>query len=364
MSADWKGNLLERGRKDPVWWIETVLGDTLWEKQKEICESIASNNRLAIPASFGIGKTFLIARIALWWLYTHKPAKVVSTAPCFDDQTEILTELRGWQLFRNLTKEDKVASRVDGELQWVLPTDWMDYEVEGELLGYKSRDLDFLITPHHKCLVQLHKNGHPRNGQNFELVKAEDIYGQWDHSFNREVLWEGVDTEWTEKHYEMIGFWFGDGHAHYVPEKGSYGITITQSKHKDLVRDLMSVWDKTVKEDFRPSAKPGGLDGVNFHIYSKELSGWFIENFGRLKKDRRVPKWIKESPPEKLRAFIPMTSDENSATAPLIIGSLTKGYLSEIGTTSSLFTDISPFGRRTAIAMERGARIITPSITA
>lgn len=54
--VNWKTNLVEKSRKDPVWWIENVLGITLWDKQKELCEAIRDNERVACPASFGVGK--------------------------------------------------------------------------------------------------------------------------------------------------------------------------------------------------------------------------------------------------------------------------------------------------------------------
>ena len=67
---------------------------------------------------------------------------------------------------------------------------------------------------------------------------------------------------------------------------------------------------------------------------------------------------------EKLRALIPMMSEAKRATAPLTMGNLTTGYRSERGTASSFLTTISPEGLLTAIATERGARIMTPSMTA
>lgn len=93
--SEWQKELILRGKEDPVWWIQTVLGDTLWGKQQEIAMSLVSTERVAVPASFGVGKTFLAARIALWWLYTHYPSKVISTAPTGRQVKDLLwAELR------------------------------------------------------------------------------------------------------------------------------------------------------------------------------------------------------------------------------------------------------------------------------
>jgi len=67
---------------------------------------------------------------------------------------------------------------------------------------------------------------------------------------------------------------------------------------------------------------------------------------------------------EKLRAFIPNTRAESKFITPLIKGSLEMNFFSEKKFNLSRFTAISPFGFRTAIAIELGDLIITPSITA
>jgi phage terminase large subunit len=94
-SLNWKASLLERSQQDPAWWIETVLGAHLWSKQKEICDAIVTHERVAVPASFGIGKTWLAARLTLWFLYNFRPAKIITTAPTNRQVKDLLwSELR------------------------------------------------------------------------------------------------------------------------------------------------------------------------------------------------------------------------------------------------------------------------------
>jgi hypothetical protein len=101
--VSWKSNLVEKSKQDPVWWIENVLGVTLWSKQREICEAIRDNERVAVPSSFGTGKTFLAACLVLWFLYNFKPAQVVSTAPTFRQVRDLL-----WAEIRNLHARAKM----------------------------------------------------------------------------------------------------------------------------------------------------------------------------------------------------------------------------------------------------------------
>jgi hypothetical protein len=106
---NWKSELILRGQNDPVFWIESVLGDTLWERQKDICRSVVEHERTACAASFGVGKTHIAARLALWFLCTHKPSIVVSTAPTLRQVKDLL-----WSELRNA--HNRALIPIGGEL--------------------------------------------------------------------------------------------------------------------------------------------------------------------------------------------------------------------------------------------------------
>lgn len=76
----WQRQLIGRGQQDPNWWIRTILGVLLWSKQCEIVDSVARYERTIVPAAFSLGKTFVAACIALWFLFCFRPSKVVCTA--------------------------------------------------------------------------------------------------------------------------------------------------------------------------------------------------------------------------------------------------------------------------------------------
>jgi hypothetical protein len=77
-------------QKNPINFIKAAWPDVyLWDKLEEICASIAKNRRLVIPSGHGIGKTWIAARLALWFLYSFYPAKVITTAPTWS-QVEML----------------------------------------------------------------------------------------------------------------------------------------------------------------------------------------------------------------------------------------------------------------------------------
>jgi hypothetical protein len=68
---------------DPIGWIEERLGEKPWSKQREIAQSIVDHRYTAVPSGHGIGKSYLGARLAAWWIATHAigDAFVVTTAP-------------------------------------------------------------------------------------------------------------------------------------------------------------------------------------------------------------------------------------------------------------------------------------------
>ncbi len=73
--------IAEKSLKDPKWWVENVLGDSLWEKQVQILESLRDNQETAVASCHGAGKSFTASRALLWFLYTHRPSVVITTAP-------------------------------------------------------------------------------------------------------------------------------------------------------------------------------------------------------------------------------------------------------------------------------------------
>lgn len=67
----------------PDLWAKDMLDVTLWSKQKEVALSIVNNHSTMVAAGHGVGKSYLTAVLACWWIDTHPigEARVLSTAP-------------------------------------------------------------------------------------------------------------------------------------------------------------------------------------------------------------------------------------------------------------------------------------------
>lgn len=261
---DWKSDLLARSRKDPVFFIEKVLGCTLWGKQREICNALRDEERVAVPA-------------------------------CYDSETEILTEHRGFQYFKDLNENDKVATLESGKLVFVKPNRYYEYEYDGELIGYKGKSLNLLVTPNHSCFVRKQKPWFP-----FEFRTADKCFGKFIYFNKGDYVFDGKNKyDWNLADYELFGFWFGDGSLCYQTPPGQvrYKISIVQSKNVDYIRDVI----KRSHFDFKERKRL--YNGIEFGHENKELATWFLDNFYKNGK-KSVPQWIKDSNSEFLKAFV------------------------------------------------------------
>ncbi len=92
-------------RDDPVKWAEEFMGLQVWSKQKEILYSIRDNRATAVAAGHGVGKSWIAALAACWWIDTHPLDEVfvASTAPTVDQVNAIL--------WTNIKKFHELAKR-------------------------------------------------------------------------------------------------------------------------------------------------------------------------------------------------------------------------------------------------------------
>jgi phage terminase large subunit len=97
----------ERGRRDPVWFILTVLQvKYLTPQQKSVCKSIRDNRRTAVPAGNSVGKTFLAACLVIWFLFCFDNSKVLTTAPTWFQVENLL-----WREVRTILSHSLLAGQ-------------------------------------------------------------------------------------------------------------------------------------------------------------------------------------------------------------------------------------------------------------
>jgi phage terminase large subunit len=83
--------IIKASRSNPAFFIRNVLGTQyLTPQQMELCGSLIANKRTAAPSGHGIGKTWLAARLALWFLFSYPHSKVLTTAPTWHQVENLL----------------------------------------------------------------------------------------------------------------------------------------------------------------------------------------------------------------------------------------------------------------------------------
>jgi hypothetical protein len=165
--------VLNRARQDPEWWVRTVLGQEPWSKQIEILESVRDNRVTAVKSSHGVGKSFCASLVSLWYLYTHRPSIVLTTAPTDRQVKGIL-----WKEIR--VAHQKAKYPLGGTLltqELKLDPDWFAW-------GFTAPDYD------------------PDRFQGFHevhlLVVADEASGI------SEEIFEGIDGVLTSEHARLL----------------------------------------------------------------------------------------------------------------------------------------------------------------
>jgi hypothetical protein len=116
---------------DPVTWSSERADVYLWSKQREIAQSIVDNRRTAVQSAHGLGKSFLAATLAAWWIDVHPPEEtmVVTTAPSLDQVHAIL-----WEEIRGLHDHAGLPGVVQRTDRWL---------VDGRLVGMGRKPPDY-----------------------------------------------------------------------------------------------------------------------------------------------------------------------------------------------------------------------------
>ncbi|KWX03842.1 hypothetical protein TH66_10850 [Carbonactinospora thermoautotrophica] len=111
------GSLYGLWHDTPSGFVEDVIGETVWSKQREFLDAIVTHKRVAIPAGFGVGKTFGAGRLVAWAGAVNAPGSIVivTTATRF---RQVRYQL--WPHIRSAVTKAGLPGTVD-TTQWKMP---------------------------------------------------------------------------------------------------------------------------------------------------------------------------------------------------------------------------------------------------
>src|SRR6266568_91119 len=102
---------------DPVSWTSSRADGFLWSIQQDIARSVSVNKRTAVRSANGLGKSYLAADLACWWVDTH-PADdtwVITTAPSEAQVHAIL-----WEEMRGIHRRARLPGVIQRTDRWVI----------------------------------------------------------------------------------------------------------------------------------------------------------------------------------------------------------------------------------------------------
>ena len=127
----------------PLVFARDVLQVKLWSKQEEVLGALTVHERVAVKS--GNGKGYCAAVAVLWFLYSHDPAIVLSTAPTFRQVRHIL-----WRQIRRLHR--RAAATLGGKIlytRWELAEDryalGLSADTADQFQGFHSPNLFIVV---------------------------------------------------------------------------------------------------------------------------------------------------------------------------------------------------------------------------
>jgi phage terminase large subunit len=113
--------ILSRLKRDPVYHVREFQGVLTTEPyQEKIMRAVAEHERVVISACHDVGKTWTMSKVILWFTSTYEGAKVITTAPTFNQVKRLL-----WSEIRAGFQKSKYP--LGGEMlttEWKIADDW------------------------------------------------------------------------------------------------------------------------------------------------------------------------------------------------------------------------------------------------
>jgi len=150
-----------------------------------------------------------------------KVSTTMSPGACYTDGTEVLTR-KGWKLFEDVRAGldgDEFATRSPktGEFEWQHATAYHEYDHDGEIIEFSSRDMRLRVTPNHRMLLHAQEPG----GKSWEFFReAGEIADRRAAIIPAVSEWKGSGPgtvrfgkyEWAAADFAaFLGAWLAEG---------------------------------------------------------------------------------------------------------------------------------------------------------
>lgn len=188
---------------------------------------------------------------------------------CYSDDTEILT-FNGWKLFQNLTNDDKVGQydQETGEISFVFPLEKQKFNYCGNMVNFKGRVADILVTPNHRMLVR-NKNPYTKGLYPSKVVEASNI------GANKHIPVSGLlreqSVDYSPAQARLLIAYVADG-IKPKTEKCIIKWNLKKERKKSRLRDLL----RELKISFNEKEYPSAIGYTDIRIQQSDVK-WLME---------------------------------------------------------------------------------------
>lgn len=277
--------------KDPVGWMRDALNEHAWSKQDEVCRSVVEHRYTAVPSSHDTGKSFIVSRLAAWWLKVHPPGEafIVTTAPT-DKQVKAI-------LWREIGKAH-AAGNLPGYVTQA--AEWKMQMPDGhiELVGYGRKPAD-----HDPA-------GFSGIHARYVLVIVDEAVGV------PKGLWDAIDSLATNVHARVVAIGNPDDpntqfHEVCKPGSGWNVVHIDGCKSPNMTQRQLDAYPR-VAAYFREQGIEPSTEWVPDNVRDLLVSALWI--------DERIQRWGTDSNvfQAKVRGRFPEVGEDTLITPTMI----------------------------------------------
>jgi len=236
----------------------------------------------------------------LFTMHEVVPESSLIKLGCYDDKTEIFTD-KGWKLFKDLSKDDKVATRnrLSRKLIFKKPNSIHRYPHKGKMYYQKNGRIDLCVTLNHRMFTQKRSNVIYKE---LRLESVEDIKGQR-RVYETGLRWDGKKTDYftipgtsvrmpTGLWTTFLGWYISEGTVQRRKDRpNNYTMVIKQKKGSAYVNELEEILLDVAYYLDRDLNK--GTDGscCVFRLGHKGFAN-YLTSFGKA-AEKYIPKEIK-----------------------------------------------------------------------
>jgi len=205
---------------------------------------------------------------------------------CYDKETQVLTD-KGWKYFRNLSYRDKVLTLnpLNHNIEYQRPTEIISNEYEGDLIHFKNKYTDLLVTPNHRMYVK------KRDKDNeFKFLRADYLEKLYQFQFKKNGKWKGKDLDYfylpkikktqgcnliekipMDLWIEFLGYYIAEGSTQYKKKTHNYVVKISQSKKSKYYSKMESCIKKLGLNYYKHPSGDFFLSNKQLYSYLKSL---------------------------------------------------------------------------------------------